>query len=207
MKTDYRDSNHNKHISAMKGAYIFFANGFEETEALAPIDVLRRGGVDIRIVPIYDDRTVTGSHRIPMIADMSFPEFLEEVRLEGTTAGDIMVFPGGMPGSTNLAACDRLMELMLDHYAAGGSVAAICAAPSVVLSKLPGLAGKTMTCYDGFEPALLGKGVKHTKEGVATDGNIITGRGAGHAVAFGLAILAHLKGKETADKVAASIML
>lgn len=207
MKTDYRDSNHNKHISAMKGAYIFFANGFEETEALAPIDVLRRGGVDIRIVSIYDDRTVTGSHRIPMIADMSFPEFLGEVRLEGTTAGDIMVFPGGMPGSTNLAACDRLMELMLDHYAAGGSVAAICAAPSVVLSKLPGLAGKTMTCYDGFEPALLEKGVKHTKEGVATDGNIITGRGAGHAVAFGLAILAHLKGKETADKVAASIML
>lgn len=191
----------------MKGAYIFFANGFEETEALAPIDVLRRGGVDIRIVSIYDDRTVTGSHRIPMIADMSFPEFLEEVRLEGTTAGDIMVFPGGMPGSTNLAACDRLMGLMLDHYAAGGSVAAICAAPSVVLSKLPGLAGKTMTCYDGFEPALLEKGVKHTKEGVATDGNIITGRGAGHAVAFGLAILAHLKEKETADKVAASIML
>ena len=191
----------------MKGAYIFFANGFEETEALAPIDVLRRGGVDLRIVSIYDDRTVTGSHRIPMIADMSFPEFLGEVRLEGTTSGDIMVFPGGMPGSTNLAACDRLMELMLDHYAAGGSVAAICAAPSVVLSKLPGLAGKTMTCYDGFEPALLEKGVKHTKEGVATDGNIITGRGAGHAVAFGLAILAHLKGKETADKVAASIML
>ena len=191
----------------MKGAYIFFANGFEETEALAPIDVLRRGGVDIRIVSIYDDRTVTGTHRIPLIADMSFPEFLEEVRLEGTTAGDIMVFPGGMPGSTNLAACDRLMELMLDHYAAGGSVAAICAAPSVVLSKLPGLAGKTMTCYDGFEPVLLEKGVKHTKEGVATDGNIITGRGAGHAVAFGLAILAHLKGKETADKVAASIML
>ena len=191
----------------MKGAYIFFANGFEETEALAPIDVLRRGGVDIRIVSIYDDRTVTGSHRIPMIADMSFPEFLEEVRLEGTTAGDIMVFPGGMPGSTNLAACDRLMELMLDHYAAGGSVAAICAAPSVVLSKLPGLAGKTMTCYDGFEPVLLEKGVKHTKEGVATDGNIITGRGAGHAITFGLTILAHLKGQETADKVAASIML
>ncbi len=191
----------------MKGAYIFFANGFEETEALAPIDVLRRGGVDLKIVSIYDDKTVTGSHKIPMIADMSFPEFLAQVELAGTTEGDIMVFPGGMPGSTNLAACDRLMELMLRHYDEGGSVAAICAAPSVVLGKLPGLSGKTMTCYDGFEPALVEKGVRHTKDGVAVDGNIITGRGAGHAVAFGLAILAHLKGQETADKVAASIML
>ena len=160
----------------MKGAYIFFANGFEETEALAPIDVLRRGGVDIRIVSIYDERTVTGSHKIPMVADLSFPEFLAEADLSGTDAGDIMVFPGGMPGSTNLAACDRLMELMLKHY-------------------------------DGFEPALIEKGVKHTKDGVAVDGNIITGRGAGHAVAFGLAILAHLKGHETAEKVAKSIML
>ena len=177
----------------MKGAYIFFANGFEETEALAPIDVLRRGGVGLRIVSIYDDRTVTGSHGIPMVADMSFGEFLERAELEGTAAGDLMLFPGGMPGSTNLAACDK--------------VAAICAAPSVVLGKLPGLEGKTMTCYDGFEPALLEKGVKYTKDGVAEDGNIITGRGAGHAISFGLAILAHLKGKETADKVAKSIML
>lgn len=191
----------------MKGAYIFFANGFEETEALAPIDVLRRGGVDLRIVSIYDDRTVTGSHGIPMVADMSFGEFLERAELEGTAAGDLMLFPGGMPGSTNLAACNKLMELMLRHYEEGGTVAAICAAPSVVLGKLPGLEGKTMTCYDGFEPALLEKGVKYTKDGVAEDGNIITGRGAGHAISFGLAILAHLKGKETADKVAKSIML
>ena len=96
---------------------------------------------------------------------------------------------------------------MVRHYEEGGTVAAICAAPSLVLSKLPGIAGKTMTCYDGFEPALIEKGVKHVKEGVVTDGNIVTGRGAGHAVAFGLAILAHLKGQETADRVAKSIML
>lgn len=191
----------------MKGAYIFFANGFEETEALAPIDVLRRGGVNVKIVSIYEDKTVTGSHKIPMTADMTFGEFLDSVELSGTTAEDLMVFPGGMPGSPNLAACSKLMELLLKHYEEGGTVAAICAAPSVVLSKLPGLAGKTMTCYDGFEPALVEKGVNYVKDGVAVDGNIITGRGAGHAITFGLAILAHLKGQEVADKVAKSIML
>lgn len=191
----------------MKGAYVFFANGFEETEALAPIDVLRRGGVNIRIVSIYDERTVTGSHGIPMGADMTFGEFLGSVELPGTTAEDLMLFPGGLPGSSNLAECGKLMELMVKHYEEGGTVAAICAAPSLVLSKLPGIEGKTMTCYDGFEPALIEKGVKHVKEGVVADGNIVTGRGAGHAVAFGLAILAHLKGQETADRVAKSIML
>lgn len=191
----------------MKGAYIFFANGFEETEALAPIDVLRRGGVDVKIVSIYEDKTVTGSHNIPMVADMTFGEFLDSVELSGTTAEDLMLFPGGMPGSPNLAACSKLMELLLKHYEEGGTAAAICAAPSVVLSKLPGLSGKTMTCYDGFEPALVEKGVNYVKDGVAVDGNIITGRGAGHAITFGLAILAHLKGQEAADKVAKSIML
>ena len=118
-----------------------------------------------------------------------------------------MIFPGGMPGSTNLAANTRLMDLMLRHYEDGGCVAAICAAPSVVLSKLPGLEGKTMTCYDGFEDTLKEKGVLHTREGVAKDGRIITGRGAGHTVAFGLEILAAIKGREAADSVARSIML
>lgn len=190
----------------MKGTYIFFANGFEETEAIAPIDVLRRGGVNLKIVSIYDDKTVMGSHNIPMGADMTFGEFLETAILEGTSAEDLMLFPGGLPGSSNLAECGRLMDLMQKHYAEGGTVAAICAAPSLVLSQLP-VEGKTMTCYDGFEQALIEKGAKYKKDGVAKDGNIITGRGAGHAITFGLAILAHLKGQETADKVAASIML
>lgn len=191
----------------MKGAYMFFAEGFEETEAMAPLDVMRRGGIGVKTVSIYDYKTVTSAHNIPVGTDLSFPEFLSEVVLEGTSGEDIMVFPGGMPGSSNLAACERLMDLMLGHYAEGGSVAAICAAPSVVLCKLPGLEGKTMTCYDGFEPALIDRGVKHVREGVATDGNIITGRGAGHAVAFGLAITAHVKDEETASAVAHGIML
>lgn len=139
--------------------------------------------------------------------DLNFSEFMSEVQLEGTTDKDFMIFPGGMPGSTNLAEKKELVELMLKHYEDGGSVAAICAAPSVVLSALPGLTGKTMTCYDGFEHALLEKGVRHTRDGVARDGRIITGRGAGHTVAFGLEIVSQIKGRSTADSVAKSIML
>ena len=191
----------------MKGVYIFFADGFEETEALTTIDMLRRGGVDIKMVSITEEKAVRSSHKIFVTTDMTFSEFLSVVELEGTTEKDVMVFPGGMPGSTNLAAKKELMDLMTRHYAEGGSVAAICAAPSVVLGLLPDLEGKTMTCYDGFEDVLINKGVNHTKEGVAKDGRIITGRGAGHTVSFGLEILAHIKGRAAADTVARSIML
>ena len=169
--------------------------------------MLRRGGINVHLVSINEDRSAISSHKIHIMTEMNFEEFLASVQTEGTTDEDFMIFPGGMPGSTNLAANTRLMDLMLRHYEDGGSVAAICAAPSVVLSKLPGLEGKTMTCYDGFEDALKEKGVLHTKEGVAKDGRIITGRGAGHTVSFGLEILAHIKGREAADTVARSIML
>ncbi len=191
----------------MKGAYIFFADGFEETEAIAPIDVLRRGGVDLKIVSIYDRKMVMGSHGIPMGTDMDFEEFLQTADFSDSAATDVMLFPGGMPGSVNLAEKEELMEIMLNHYAEGGTVAAICAAPSLVLSQLPDLDGKKMTCYDGFEPNLIELGVKYSKEGVVEDGNIITSRGAGHAVAFGLKILAHIKDQATAERVAGAIML
>ena len=191
----------------MKGVYMFFADGFEETEAIAPADVLRRGGINVKKVSINGSLGVSSSHGVHILTDMTFSEFRNQVVLEGTSAQDVMIFPGGLPGSDNLAACDELMDMMQKHYAEGGCVAAICAAPSVVLGKLPGLKGKRMTCYDGFEPALVAKGVEYTKEGVVTDGNIITGRGAGHAVNFGLAILAYLKGQDAADQVARSIML
>ena len=191
----------------MKGVYMFFADGFEETEAIAPADVLRRGGIDVKKVSINGSLGVSSSHGVHILTDMTFSEFRNQVVLDGTSAQDVMIFPGGLPGSDNLAACDELMDMMQKHYAEGGCVAAICAAPSVVLGKLPGLKGKRMTCYDGFEPALVAKGVEYTKAGVVTDGNIITGRGAGHAVNFGLAILAYLKGQDAADQVARSIML
>ena len=191
----------------MKGTYIFLADGFEISEALTTVNMLRRGGVNVKTVSIYDDRIVTSSNRIPVIADMAFGEFRASTSFGPCLKTDVMIFPGGMPGSSNLAAFGKLMDIMQQHYAEGGTLAAICAAPSVVLGLLPGLEGKKMTCSDGFEDALTAKGVEYVKEGVVIDGNIITGRGPGWAVEFGLAILSHVKGQEIADKVKAGLML
>ena len=191
----------------MKGTYIFLADGFEISEALTTVNMLRRGGINVKTVSIYDDRIVTSSNRIPVIADMAFGEFRASTSFGPCLKTDVMIFPGGMPGSSNLAAFGKLMDIMQQHYAEGGTLAAICAAPSVVLGLLPGLEGKKMTCYDGFEDALTTKGVEYVKEGVVIDGNIITGRGPGWAVEFGLAILSHVKGQEIADKVKAGLML
>ena len=191
----------------MKGTYIFLADGFEISEALTTVNMLRRGGVNVKTVSIYDDRIVTSSNRIPVIADMAFGEFKASTSFGPCLKTDVMIFPGGMPGSSNLAAFGKLMDIMQQHHAEGGTLAAICAAPSVVLGLLPGLEGKKMTCYDGFEEALIAKGAEYVKEGVVVAGNMITGRGPGWAVEFGLAILAHVKGQEVADKVKAGLML
>ena len=191
----------------MKGTYVFLADGFEVSEALTTVNMLRRGGVNVKTVSIYDDRIVTSSNRIPVIADMAFGEIKASTTYGACLPTDVMIFPGGMPGSSNLAAFGKLMDIMQEHHAEGGTIAAICAAPSVVLSLLPDLTGRKMTCYDGFEEALQAKGAEYIKEGVVTDGNIITGRGPGWAVEFGLAILAHIKGQEVAEKVKAGLML
>lgn len=191
----------------MKGVYIFLADGFEVSEALTTVNMLRRGGVNVKTVSIYDDRIVTSSNRIPVVADMAFGEFRASTSFGPCLPSDVMIFPGGMPGSSNLAAFSKLMDIMQQHYAEGGTVAAICAAPSVVLSLLPGLEGKKMTCYDGFEDVLIEKGAEYVKEGVVKDGQIITGRGPGWAVEFGLTILASLKGQDIADKVKSGLML
>ena len=124
-----------------------------------------------------------------------------------TGAGDVMIVPGGMPGSKNLARDKALIELMQRHFAAGGTVAAICAAPGLVASQLEGLEGRRFTCFDGFQEPLLAKGAVYVPDGTVTDGNLITGRGAGHAVGFGLAIVEYLKGKEAAQSVRHGLML
>ncbi len=191
----------------MKGVHMFFADGFEETEALATADVLKRGGIPVKMVSIYDSKSVTSSHNVTVTADMTFGEFKASTDLEAAGKEDVMIFPGGMPGSTNLAEKAELMELMQKHYAAGGTVAAICAAPSVVLGLLPDLAGKTMTCYEGFQTSLEDQGVHYSRNGVVTDGRIITGRGPGLSISFGLAILAYLKGDKAADEVKSGMML
>jgi len=189
----------------MKGVTIFLAPGFEDMEALATRDVLLRGGVPVSTVSITDDYMVESSHGLQVMADTSWRDL--EVMEPGTDATDIMIFPGGMPGSKNLAEHPELMEILRDHWARGGAVAAICAAPGLVVSRLSGLSGLRFTCFDGFEGALIAQGAVYTPEGTVTDGRLITGRGAGWAVAFGLAILSYLKGPEAAAGVKAGLML
>ena len=189
----------------MKGVVIFLADGFEDMEALGTRDVLIRGGIPVQTVSIADDYTAESSHGLTVFADTSRADF--EPEEEGTCREDVMIFPGGMPGSRNLAEDQGLMDMMKRHYAAGGTVAAICAAPGLVLSQLDGLEGKKFTCFEGFQDALIGKGAVYTPESTVTDGRIITGRGAGHAVNFGLAILRYLRGPEAAEKVKSGLML
>ena len=189
----------------MKGVTLFLANGFEDMEALGTRDVLVRGGVPVLTVSITDEYLVESSHGLAVSADTSWADV--EVMEPGTDARDVMIFPGGMPGSKNLAQHQELMEILQDHWARGGAVAAICAAPGLVVSQLPGLEGRKFTCFPGFEDALIAKGAVHTPESTVTDGNLITGRGAGHAVNFGLAILRYLKGDEAAEKVKAGLTL
>ena len=191
----------------MKGVYIILANGFEEIEALATLDVLRRGGVDVKTVSVLYDKFVTGSHKTTVVADMTYGEFKAEVQLDGTDESDVMIFPGGMPGTRNLAENGEIINFMRLHYAEGGAVAAICAAPGLVVSQLPSLQGKHFTCFDGFEDAPVARGGIYEQKPAVRDGNLITGRGAGCAVEFGLAILAHLKGEEAAAAVRHSLML
>lgn len=191
----------------MKGVYIFLANGFEEIEALATLDVLRRGGVDVKTVSVLYDKFVTGSHKTTVVADMTYGEFKAEVQLDGTDESDVMIFPGGMPGTRNLAENGEIINFMRLHYAECGAVAAICAAPGLVVSQLPSLQGKHFTCFDGFEDAPVARGGIYEQKPAVRDGNLITGRGAGCAVEFGLAILAHLKGEEAAAAVRHSLIL
>lgn len=191
----------------MKGVYVFLADGFEDIEALGTVDVLRRGGVPVQMVSITDEPMVVSSHRVMVGVDMTFDEWLDRADNGRPGPEDVMIFPGGMPGSKNLAACRDLIALMKEHYELGGSVAAICAAPGLVLSQLPDLEGHEMTCFDGFEDALEKAGATFVPAPAVISGRIVTGRSAGHAVSFGLEILRLVKGEEIAAQVEYSMML
>lgn len=184
--------------------YIFLAEGFEDMEALGTRDVLLRGGVDVLTVSINDDLMVTSSHGLTVCADMDWDEFSEAQK---PAKDDVLIFPGGMPGSKYLAGHKELMEIMKAHWNAGGRVAAICAAPGLVLSQLDGLSGKRFTCFDGFEDAMIAKGAVYTPVPAVTDGAMTTGRGAGCAIDFALEILTSIKDVDAAKKVRHGLML
>ncbi|MBP5689656.1 MAG: DJ-1/PfpI family protein [Bacteroidales bacterium] len=187
----------------MHRVFIFLAPGFEDMEAIATRDVLIRGGIGVFLVSCDEGYLVESSHGLGVMSDM----MLEEIYNADVTEDDVLVFPGGMPGTKNLAANAELMDAMQQHWNDGGTVAAICAAPGLVASQLPGIEDLRFTCFEGFQDAMIARGAVYTPESTVTDGRLITGRGAGHAVAFGLAILEHLKGPEAAEKVKQGLML
>ena len=179
----------------MAKAVVFLAEGFEEIEAITPIDYLRRAGVQVETVAIpvggKADALVTGSHKIPVKADLTFDELAMR---SGDELPDAVVVPGGMPGAKNLAEFEPLMKVLAEHYSAGGGVAAICASPAVVLAAQGELfAGCEMTCYDGFEASLAAAGIAHKAAGSVSSGRVVTGRGPGYAVEFALAVLTAIK--------------
>ena len=180
----------------MAKTVLFLANGFEEIEALTVVDLLRRQGIEITTASITDSVEVTGSHNITVKADtvlgkVDFSSF------------DMLILPGGQPGTTNLGNCKKLTDAIIKHNDAGKDLAAICAAPTVY-GKLGLLQGKRACCYPGCEDGLLGADVQTTE--VTVDGNFITSRGMGTAIPFGLAIIERFCGKAAADDMAKKIV-
>lgn len=158
--------------------YLLLADGFEETEAVAPLDVLRRAEIKVRTVGVTGDM-VTGAHGIKMQADLA----MEQIDTDTMTG---IILPGGMPGTLNLQKDARVTELLKTAAAQDKLIAAICAAP-MILGGLGLLEGRRATCFPGFEEELHGAQVEDS--GVVTDGSFITGRGAGVALQFGAAIV------------------
>lgn len=170
--------------------YMFLADGFEETEALAPLDILRRGRVEVQTVGVTGGY-VTGAHGITVKADI-----LPPIALKDNT--EAVILPGGGVGTQNLDASVLVKEAVQSAYSSGKLICAICAAPSV-LGKMGLLRGKKATCYPGFEKYL--DGAELSEANVAESGNVITANGMGAALDFGFAVLARLRGADKAEEV------
>ncbi len=175
--------------------YVMLADGFEEIEALAFVDILRRADIDVSTVSIYDKFEVKGAHGINVIADCKIGDI--------TSLGDGIVLPGGLPGTTNLENSCDVIDLISKHHNAGKYIGAICAAPSV-FGKIGLLKNKKATCYPSFERYLIDACTSNDR--VVADNNIITSRGAGTAHDFAFKFVEILKDKDTADKIRSSML-
>lgn len=182
----------------MKRAAVFFATGFEEIEALTVVDLLRRAGIETVCVSIDNSKSVMGSHQISVSMDVGLD------RLDFSLL-DVLVCPGGMPGTKNLEACEWLIRNIRSSYENGHYIAAICAAPSI-FAHMGLLQGRKACIYPGMEDELYSNGASVSREKVEKSGTIITSRGMGTAIPFGLEIVAALLDRETADKLSKSVV-
>ena len=179
----------------MKKVIILFANGTEEVEALTPLDYLRRAGAQVTLVGVSGEYQ-TGSHNITVKTDVSLDALDDGVDF------DMLVIPGGMPGTNHIEASEKAQALITRAVKENKFIGAICAAPKI-LGARGILKGKSATCYPGFEKFLAGATVKNEK--AVRDGNIITATGAGAANEFALCLISALFGADTADKIASSV--
>lgn len=175
---------------------IFLADGYEEIEALAVVDIFRRAGIEMDMVSISDELLTNGSHKIQVMAD----KLLKDANFNEY---DMLVLPGGLRGMQNLEACSILMSQIDAFYENDKYVAAICASPSI-FGRRGILNGKQATAYPGFEDEL--KGANVVDAGAVRNGNVITGRSMGSAVEFGLLLVETLLGKEKAEEIATQIV-
>lgn len=180
----------------MNDICVFFGEGYEEIEALTVVDILRRASVPVKMVSVTDKREVTGSHQITVKMDC----VLSEVNFDKV---EMIVLPGGMPGTKNLEACEALMEQVDDFVKADRPVSAICAAPGI-LGHRGHLRGREACSFPSVEEHL--EGAKVLKEPSVVSGNITTGRGMGAAIPFALSILERYQGKEAAQAMAEKIV-
>jgi 4-methyl-5(b-hydroxyethyl)-thiazole monophosphate biosynthesis len=177
--------------------YIHLAHGFEEIEAVTILDILRRGNVSAGFVAIGPDKRVMGAHNITVEADLLF----EEANYETC---EMILLPGGMPGTKNLASHGELVEKIKEFNLKGKLLGAICAAP-MVFGQAGILDGRKATIYPGMEASI--SKAKHSMDRVVRDGNIITSRGPGTAMEFGLVVLEALQGKNVAEELRKDLVL
>lgn len=180
----------------MNTSYIFLAAGFEEIEALTVVDVMRRAGMDVKTVSITDNHTVIGAHGIPVTADLLYDK-------TDFITPEWLIIPGGMPGAENLSKFAPLNTLLINQ-AISGKIAAICAAPAVVLAPLGILDGKEATCYPGFEKKMA-QAVRRDSPVIALD-RLITANGPSAALRFALAIVANSMGESVAQEVGSGML-
>lgn len=180
----------------MKKVIVFFADGFEECEGLIIVDILRRAGIETVTASVSGKLSVVSSHNVCVTADVLAED-------ADYSSADMIVLPGGMPGTLNLAQ-NKLVTDQCRSFAENKAVAAICAAPSV-LSGLGLLEKKPAACYPTFTEKLLADGAVPSGEGVTVSGNIITGRALGSAIPFSLELVRQLSGPETAERVKTAI--
>lgn len=180
----------------MAKVYELLATGFEDIEALIPLDIMRRAGVDFKTVSITGDLYVESAHGVSIKADM----LIEDADLSDA---DLIMLPGGLPGATNLNAHNGVKKAIIEQNARGKMIGAICAAP-MVLGGIGLLQGRRATCYPGFEKYL--EGAEYTHELCTVDGNITTGEGPAAALPYAYTLLAALTDRQTADQVAEGMM-